>query len=393
MKRKICFITGTRADYGIMSPLMQMVKESDDADLMIIATNMHLSPEYGMTVNEIVADGFNVDARVESLLSADSPSGTVKSMGLTQIGLADALARLRPDLVVILGDRYEMLAAASAALIFRIPVAHLYGGETTEGAYDDSIRHAITKLSYLHFTSTELYAKRIIQMGESPDRVFHVGSLGAENILSEKPMPLDELEESIGFELGSRYVLATFHPVTTQPGDEEAQTAALLKALDGIVADGWKVLFTMPNSDTGSKIVASLINRWALEHPESVKTMASLGKKRYYAALTYASAVVGNSSSGLIEAPSFGIPTLNIGDRQKGRAQGASVVNVPPIATAISAGLGKVLSPRFCSQVKALASSHDPSLNPYAKPGTADAIFCQLLNAPLAATKSFIDLP
>ena len=249
--RKICFITGTRADYGIMVPLMRAVKESDDAQLQVIATNMHLSQEYGMTVNEIIADGFDVDARIDSLLSGDSPAATVKSMGLTQIGMADAFERLRPDLAVILGDRYEMLAAASAALIFRIPVAHLYGGETTEGAYDDCIRHAITKLSSLHFTSTELYARRIIQMGEEPDRVFHVGSLGAQSIREEKGLPLQELEKAIDFRLGEKYVVATFHPVTTQPGEEERQTSALLSSLDKIIAKGWRVLFTMPNSDTG----------------------------------------------------------------------------------------------------------------------------------------------
>lgn len=337
--RKICFITGTRADYGIMVPLMRAVKESDDAQLQVIATNMHLSQEYGMTVNEIIADGFDVDARIDSLLSGDSPAATVKSMGLTQIGMADAFERLRPDLAVILGDRYEMLAAASAALIFRIPVAHLYGGETTEGAYDDCIRHAITKLSSLHFTSTELYARRIIQMGEEPDRVFHVGSLGAQSIREEKGLPLQELEKAIDFRLGEKYVVATFHPVTTQPGEEERQTSALLSSLDKIIAKGWRVLFTMPNSDTGGRTVATMIRQWAQSRPESVKAVASLGRLKYYSALRHAAAAVGNSSSGLIEAPSFGIPTLNIGDRQKGRAQGDSVINCGVTEEEITAGL------------------------------------------------------
>ena len=208
--RKICFVTGTRADYGIMTPLIKEIANSNEAELQIIATNMHLSPEYGMTVNEIIADGFKVDERIDSLLSGDSPAATVKSMGLTQIGIADAFSRLKPDLVVILGDRYEMLAAASAALIFRLPVAHLYGGETTEGAYDDCIRHAITKLSTLHFTSTDLYARRIVQMGEDIERVYHVGSLGAESIRNEKTMPLEDLEKEIGFKLGDNYILCMF---------------------------------------------------------------------------------------------------------------------------------------------------------------------------------------
>lgn len=382
--RKICFVTGTRADYGIISSLMKRIDESQEAELQVIATNMHLSPEYGMTVNEIIADGFKIDWRVESLLSADSPSATVKSMGLTQIGIADAFAALKPDLVVILGDRYEMLAAASAALIFRIPVAHLYGGETTEGAYDDCIRHAITKLSTLHFTSTRLYADRIIQMGEDPERVFHVGSLGADNIRKEKFLSLQELEEAIDFKLGDKYIAATFHPVTTTPGEEEAQTTALLKALDPYLTKGWKVLFTMPNSDTGGKTVASLISLWANAHPESVKAVSSLGRLRYYSALHHAAAAIGNSSSGLIEAPSFGIPTLNIGDRQKGRAQGDSVVNCAPQLQSISEGLEEVLSPDFREKAKSAS-------NPYEKTGTLEAILTPLLRAPLPKTKAFRD--
>ncbi|MFG6428238.1 MAG: UDP-N-acetylglucosamine 2-epimerase (hydrolyzing) [Muribaculaceae bacterium] len=385
--RKICFITGTRADYGIMVPLMRAVKESDDAQLQVIATNMHLSQEYGMTVNEIIADGFDVDARIDSLLSGDSPAATVKSMGLTQIGMADAFERLRPDLAVILGDRYEMLAAASAALIFRIPVAHLYGGETTEGAYDDCIRHAITKLSSLHFTSTELYARRIIQMGEEPDRVFHVGSLGAQSIREEKGLPLQELEKAIDFRLGEKYVVATFHPVTTQPGEEERQTSALLSSLNKIIAKGWRVLFTMPNSDTGGRTVATMIRQWAQSRPESVKAVASLGRLKYYSALRHAAAAVGNSSSGLIEAPSFGIPTLNIGDRQKGRAQGDSVINCGVTEEEITTGLERVLSDTFREQARHCG-------NPYEKPDTLQSILQPLLHYPIPHTKPpFRDIP
>lgn len=384
--RKICFVTGTRADYGILSPLMRKVKDSPNAKIQIIATNMHLSPDYGMTVNEIVADGFEVDARLESLLSSDSPVGTVKSMGLTQIGIADAFDRLRPDLVVILGDRYEMLAAASAALIFRIPVAHIHGGETTEGAYDDCIRHAITKLSWLHFASTELYANRIIQMGEDPARVFWAGSLGAESVKDIDFLSRKELEESIGFHLGDKYMVATFHPVTNQPGEEAAQTKALLAALDCCISQGWKILFTMPNSDTGGKTVAALISEWADRNPLCVKAVASLGKTRYFSALRYCSAVVGNSSSGIIEAPSFHVPTLNIGDRQKGRAQGDSIINVPAEYDAILAGLALLLSPEMKEKAR-LAG------NPYEKPGTLEIILSRLLSYPLSGVKSFHDIP
>lgn len=382
--RKICFITGSRADYGIMSRLMSRLRDSKEATLQVVATNMHLSPDFGMTVNEIIADGINVDWRVDSLLAGDSPTATVKSMGLTQIGMADAFAVLKPDLVVILGDRYEMLAAASAALIFRIPVAHLYGGETTEGAYDDCIRHAITKLSTLHFTSTELYARRIVRMGENPSSVFWVGSLGAENIAETNFLTLQELEDSLDFKLGDCFIVATFHPVTTLPGEEAKQTSALLEALDRPTREGWKVLFTMPNSDTGGKAVADAVRTWADARPESVRCVSSLGRLRYYSALRYAAAVVGNSSSGLIEAPSFGIPTLNIGDRQKGRARGESVVDCGPRRAEIAAGLEKVLSPEMRS-VAAFAP------NPYAKPGTLVAILDKLLHSPLPTTKSFYD--
>lgn len=369
---KICFITGTRADYGILSPLMKKVKELPDVTLSIIATNMHLSPEYGMTVNEITADGFSIDERIESLLSADTPSATVKSMGLTQIGLADAFSRLLPDLVVILGDRYEMLAAASAAHIFRIPIAHLYGGETTEGAYDDAIRHAITQLATLHFTSTPQYARRVISMGANPQNVHWVGSLAAEAIADTDFLSLTELEKALDFNLGERYVVATFHPVTTMPGDEARQTRELLCSLDDIIADGWKVLFTMPNSDTGGNTVAHIIKEWAAHHPNDVKTVASLGRLRYYSALHHAAAAVGNSSSGLIEAPSFGIPTLNIGTRQQGRAQGDSVVNADADRASISEGLRKVLSPEF--REKARSAS-----NPYARPDTLNLILRELM--------------
>lgn len=384
--KKICFITGTRADYGIMTPLMKKLKENPDVSLQIIATNMHLSPEYGMTVNEIIADGFEPDARIDSLLSGDSPAATVKTMGLTQIGIADAFQRLSPDLVVILGDRYEMLAAASAALIFRIPVAHLYGGETTEGAYDDCIRHAITKLSSLHFTSTASYASRIIQMGEDPSCVFHVGSLGAESIRNYSPMPLSDLEEAIGFKLGDKYIVATYHPVTVRPGEEESQTVEFTEALDTVINKGWRVLMSMPNSDTGGKTVARILNQWAERHPESVKNVASLGRLKYYSALHHAAAAVGNSSSGLIEAPSFGIPTLNIGDRQKGRAQGKTVVNCKADRDDIKKGLEKILSREF----REYARCAD---NPYEKENTLEDILNHLLSSDIQPTKCFHDIP
>lgn len=387
MKRKICIVTGTRAEYGIMSRLMKSLKEDSRVELQIIATNMHLSPEFGMTVNEIENDGFTVNKKVEMLLSSDTHVGTVKSMGLASIGFADAYAELSPDLIVILGDRYEMLSAASAALIFGIPVAHLYGGEITEGAYDDSIRHAITKLSYLHFTSTEEYRRRVIQMGESPDRVYWAGALGADNIANSAMMSLGDLENSLDFDLGDSFLLVTFHPVTKEPGQAQEQTEALLSALQRVI-DKHKILFTLPNSDTDGRVITQMINDWTTINPDKACVVASLGRKRYYSALNHCTAVVGNSSSGLVEAPSFKKPTLNIGNRQKGRAQGNTVINCDATFRSIKDGLEKVLNPDFISDVA------ENGINPYAKSGTLQTIHKVLVETPLPfhATKQFYDI-
>ncbi|MEE3484962.1 MAG: UDP-N-acetylglucosamine 2-epimerase [Bacteroidales bacterium] len=386
MKRKICFFTGTRAEYGIMSRLMRMVKESENCDIQIIATNMHLSPEFGLTYKEIEADGFIINKKVEMLLSSDTANGTVKSMGLATIGFADALEDLKPDLAVILGDRYEMLAAAQACLIYKVPIAHLYGGEITEGAYDNSIRHAITKLSSLHFTSTEEYRKRVIQMGEEPDRVFYVGSLGVDNIKHESTMSRDELERSLNFHLGDKFLLITFHPVTMENATAASQCDDLLKALSA-VNDEYQLLFTLPNSDTDGRIIASKVKEYVSAHVNKSLVVDSLGKKRYYSALKYATAVVGNSSSGLVEAPSFGIPTLNIGNRQKGRTRGESVIDVEASYQEMYLGLQKALSENF----RAIASA---GKNPYEKENTLQAIFNVIENHPLhnIGEKHFYDL-
>lgn len=375
-KRKICFVTGTRAEYGILSRLMKSLNGDSSIKLQIIATNMHLSPEFGMTVREIEEDGLKVDRKVEMLLSSDTAIGTVKSMGLASIGLADAYAGLSPDLIVILGDRYEMLAAASAALIFGIPVAHLHGGEITEGAYDDAIRHAITKLSLLHFTSTEEYRDNVIQMGESPDRVFWVGALGADNIANDDLMGLHELEESLDFMLGNDFLLVTFHPVTKEPGQAKLQTQALLDSLEKVL-DSHKILFTLPNSDTDGRIIAKMVRDWVQTHSDKATAVTSLGRRRYYSALSHCKAVIGNSSSGLCEAPSFRKPTLNIGIRQQGRTQGNTIVNSDPTRESISESLRKVLSDDFIGYV----SQH--GVNPYVKPDTLSAIKSVLKDYPL----------
>ncbi len=386
-RRKICIVTGTRAEYGIMSLLMKSLKEDPKVELQIIATNMHLSPEFGLTYKEIESDGFKIDRKVEMLLSSDTHVGTVKSMGLATIGFADAYEELHPDLIVILGDRYEMLAAASAAMIFGIPIAHLHGGEITEGAYDDAIRHAITKLSYLHFTSTEEYRKRVIQMGEKPDRVLWVGSLGVDNITSESLMTLDELEESIEYELGEEFILATYHPVTKEPGQAEVQIRALLTALEPYI-ENHKVLFTLPNSDTDGRVITRILQDWVAKHKDKAVAFTSLGRRRYFSALAHCSAAVGNSSSGLLEVPSFGKPTLNIGNRQRGRAQGNTVVNCSSEVDSIRAGLAKVLSTEFrgyCAK---------EGVNPYTKEGTLPAIHAALVETELTkpTVKQFHDI-
>lgn len=386
-KRKICIVTGTRAEYGILSRLMKSLNEDRSVELQIIATNMHLSPEFGMTVKEIEGDGFKVDRKVEMLLSSDTAVGTVKSMGLASIGLADAYAGLSPDIIVILGDRYEMLAAASAALIFGIPIAHLYGGEITEGAYDDAIRHAITKLSYIHFTSTEEYRNRVIQMGETPERVHWVGALGADNISNSAIMSLPELEETIGADLSESFLLVTFHPVTKEPGKAEAQTMALLSALEDFI-DSHNILFTFPNSDTDGRTIARLIQDWVSAHSEKAYAVTSLGRARYYSALAHCTAVVGNSSSGLVEAPSFRKPTLNIGDRQKGRAKGNTVVDCKATFEEIRRGLTKILNPVTIAEISR------NGVNPYEKSGTLEVIHSVLVETPLPinTSKHFYDI-
>lgn len=374
MTKKICFVTGTRADYGIQSRLMQRMAATPGVELSVIATNMHLSPAHGLTYREIEADGLEISERIAMDLTDDSPAGMVRALGECQTGMAGALERLRPDLIVLLGDRYEMLAAAAAALIFRIPVAHLYGGETTEGAYDDAIRHAITQMSTLHFTSTEQYRRRIIAMGMPEERVHWVGALGVDNIAGTPVMNLEELEESIGHPLGEGFILATFHPVTTEQGHEREQTEALLEALTPQLARR-RVLFTLPNSDTGGSIVTKMIVDWTASHADRAVAVSSLGRKRYFSALRHCAAVVGNSSSALIEAPSFAKPTLNIGNRQKGRAAGPTVWHTDTDTASIAAGLERVLAPDLMAEATA---SGEP-LNPYAKEGTLDSIASHLI--------------
>lgn len=381
--RKVCVVTGTRAEYGLLSRLMWLIRADHDLTLQIIATNMHLSPEFGLTYKEIEADGFTIDKKVEMLLSSDTSNAITKSIGLATIGFADAYEDLQPDILLILGDRFEILAAATAALIYKIPVAHLHGGEITEGAYDDAIRHAITKMSHLHFVSTEIYRQRVIQMGEHPSTVFNVGALGCENIKSLKLMRKDELEKSLGFKLDRNTILITYHPVTMECNTSEQQFRELLSAID--LFPELKVIFTMPNSDTDGRIIMKMIKEYVAKNPERTVWFDSLGCYRYLSVLQYIGGVVGNSSSGIIEVPSFHIPTINIGDRQKGRVAAASVLNCKPTRQDIQQRLAVILAPGYLDSLVSVT-------NPYDMPDTAINILETLKHQPIVSMKSFYNL-
>ena len=385
--RKICVVTGTRAEYGLLSRLMRLIKESDQTELQIIATNMHLSPKYGNTYKEIEKDGFVIDKKIPILDDEkDEANATIKSMAKALSGFADAYDELKPDLVVVLGDRYEILAAATAALIECIPIAHIHGGEITEGAYDDAIRHSITKMSHLHFTSTEEYRRRVIQLGEQPERVFYVGALGVENITSIPLMAKEEVEESIGFMIDRNTILVTYHPVTLSRVDVKTLIKDFLSALQE--RTNLRIVFTMPNSDNGGSIISKEIEQFVARNNDRAVSFKSLGIKRYLSLMKQVSAVVGNSSSGILEAPSFRIPTLNIGDRQTGRVAAESVYNCAPDKVSILTGLDFIFSDAFKEKAA-------QAVNPYDKSGTAEAIFNVIKSYPLNQLehKHFFDIP
>lgn len=383
--RKICVVTGTRAEYGLLSRLMRAIQEDPELELQVIATNMHLSPEFGLTYKEIEQDGFTINKKVEMLLSADTSTSVVKSLGLGVIGFADAYEDLHPDMLVVLGDRYEMLGAVSSALFFHIPVAHISGGDVTEGAYDDAIRHSITKMSHLHFTSTEVYRKRVIQLGEDPSTVFNVGAIGLDNIRRMRLLDRKAFEESIAFELGEKSLLITYHPVTLEHATAQEQFAALLQALD---ETSYRLIFTKPNSDSDGRVIIAMIDEYVRQHPDKAVAFTSLGYLRYLSALQYVDAVVGNSSSGIVEVPSFGIPTVNIGDRQKGRLRADSVIDCLPIKDAIAQALKQAFSTEFKERAK-------QTVNLYEQPDTVKKIFSVIKSHPLdhIIKKHFYDLP
>lgn len=383
--RKICVVTGTRAEYGLLSRLMRLIDESADCQLQVIATNMHLLPEYGNTYQEIERDGFHIDAKVPMRKLSDDAYGVIDSMAEEMKGMNEVLRQLHPDMVVILGDRYEMLVTATVAMLQRIPIAHLHGGEISEGAVDDSIRHAITKMSSLHFTSTEDYRHRVIQLGEQPDRVFYVGAVGVENLKTIPLLSKRELEDSLSFTFDRETILVTYHPVTLGNRSSKDEIDDFLSALDAFM--GLKVLFTMPNSDQGSDVIRQTIDTYCSMHPNRCKCYSSLGLKRYLSVLQYVEAVVGNSSSGILEVPSAHIPTLNIGDRQKGRTHGDSVYDCTSDKESVIKGLDMVLSSSF-KEIALKAS------NPYDKENTAQSVFDVISTYPLdeLKQKSFYNL-
>lgn len=385
MKRRVCVVTGTRAEFGLLQRLMGLIQDHEALELQVIATGMHLSPEFGLTYREIEAAGFSIDRKIECLLSADTSSAVAKSMGLGLIGFADAYAALQPDLLVVLGDRFEILSAVSAALVSRIPVAHLHGGETTEGAFDEGIRHAITKMSHLHFVAADEYRNRVIQLGEQPERVFQVGGLGVDNITRLPLLSREALEESLGCTLARRNLLITFHPVTLEQATSEQQMQELLAAL--AVLPDTRLIFTLPNADTDSRVLIRMVQVFVATH-EQARAYTSLGQLRYLSLMREVDAVVGNSSSGLAEAPSFRIGTINIGDRQRGRLKADSVIDCPPEREAIGQALAQLYSEDFQTSLAGVR-------NPYGEGGAAEHILRVISDYPLddILKKSFHDLP
>ena len=386
MKKTICVFTATRAEYGLLKTIIKTLIADGTFNIKVVATAAHLSPEFGMTYQEIEDDGIKIDRKIETLLSSDTPSAISKSMGLTMIGFADYFAETKPDAFMVLGDRYEALAAVCAAFNARIPIIHLYGGDTTEGAADEAYRHSITKMAYLHFTSTEEYRKRVIQLGESPERVFAVGEIGIENAINTRLLSLKELSKSLGIELSNNFALGTFHPVTLENNSSEKQIKAILKALNK--HKDMQFIFTKANADTNGRIINKILEDYCEKH-ERFYLFSSLGMLRYLSAIKHAKFVIGNSSSGLIEAPSYKIPTINIGDRQKGRLMASSVICCEPTQTDIEKAVEKALSPEF----RKIAAK---TLNPYGDGKTSMKIvkiIKKIFSKPVDLKKKFYDIP
>lgn len=384
-KRKICVVTGTRAEFGLLRVLLNEITDDDDLKLQLVATGMHLSPEFGLTYRDIEKEGFEIAKKVELLLSSDTPVGVSKSIGLGVISFSEVLAELDPDIVLLLGDRFEAFAAAAAAMIARKPIAHIHGGEATEGLIDEPIRHSITKMAQLHFTATETYKRRVIQLGEQPDSVYNTGTPGLDSIENLDLMDRKEFEEAIDFTLRDQNIIVTFHPVTLEKGTSGDYFEELLQAIDQLEDTG--IIFTKPNADTDGRIIIQMIDQYVSQHPHKARAFTSLGQLRYLSALQFVDAVVGNSSSGLIEAPSFKTGTVNIGDRQQGRIKADSVITCEASYPAIKEALQTVLSTEFKEKLQTMT-------NPYGSGGASRKIKKVLKRVDLdgIVKKNFFDI-
>jgi len=384
-KQKICVVTGTRAEYGLLYWLMKSIEDDPNLELQVIATGMHLSPEFGNTYKEIEKDGFRINKKVEMILSADTPSAIAKSTGLGMIGFADALEELKPDILILLGDRFELLAAAFAAVVARIPIGHIHGGETTIGAFDESIRHSITKMSWWHFVAADEYEKRVIQLGEDPERVFNVGGMGVDAIRKTKLLSKKELMGKIDINFGSKNLLITYHPVTLEKQTSRKHFQSLLDVLDEL-KDVYLII-TMPNADSDGRIIKQMIDEFVSCNEQRSISFTSMGHIKYLSTLQFVDGVVGNSSSGLVEAPTFKIGTINIGDRQKGRLKADSVIDCQPTKDSIQKAIATLYSEDFQDILPMVK-------NPYGKGDAIEKIMQVLQNIsnPKELKKEFYDL-
>jgi GDP/UDP-N,N'-diacetylbacillosamine 2-epimerase (hydrolysing) len=381
---KICIVTGSRAEFGLLTPLLNILKEDKAFNIQLLVTGMHLAPEFGNTYKNIEEAGFRIDEKVEMLLSADTATATVKSTGLGMIGYADALDRLNPDWILVLGDRFETFAAAVSAYLKKIPIIHLHGGEVTAGATDEGLRHSITKFASLHFTATEEYRKRVLQLGERDDMAFNVGAIGLDNVYELPLLEKGQLEQTLNLNLVKPFILVTYHPETLSDQSCEHQIRELFDALDEVPEV--QVIFTMPNADASGRTIIQLIKEYVAQNKDRANAFTSLGQLRYLSLMKYAVAVLGNSSSGVIEAPGLGIPTVNIGDRQKGRVAAESVIHCDSNRNSIVTALKKALGNEFQQMCKTVE-------NPYGGGGTSKKIVAKLKELIPSASlkKEFID--
>ena len=380
---KVAVFTGTRADYGLLYWLLKDIQADSDLTLQLLVSGAHLSSEFGETYRQIEKDGFVIDEKIEILLSSNSAVGVAKSLGLGVIGFADVFSRLSPDIIIILGDRYEALAAAQTAMIMQIPILHLHGGEITEGAYDDALRHAITKLSYLHGTSTEEYRQRVIQLGESPDRVVNVGAIGLDHIQRTVLMSVSELSKSLNFKINNPFFVVTYHSVTLGDEAPEETFYALLDALD--CYQSYQVIFTYPNADNGGRLIIPILENYAKKNPDRVIAIPSLGQVRYLSAVKHAAVVIGNSSSGIIESPAFATPTVDVGVRQKGRLAAKSVLNTDPNKKSITTAIAFALSENFKKEGEVI-------INPYGQGDSSTKIIKMVKDLSFNKCKMFFDI-